>query len=318
MAAHQNSVFQWCLDVIATFRSRRHPHKLSSKVSQQPAITPSSSPTSERLTHRYRPSKILDKSNIPNIVWFEDALALHGSDTAVFDLFLLVPNSREAADVLIRDGYEETEIPSPFPNDERSCRGGIRLKLPTGSPENGTVLIDASVWHYDLQFKTDLDIAPLPPLNKYIESIMEYWLELSEEDYVKKCLWAMSLATQISYAYTIETPEGEAVRTEDFAQQLRPEFAELHYDMVGNYPRQSFIGSYRKHEYHAIRYQQIKEGTFTPRPYPTKNFPTSLAEYPDLTGLNAKGVSESKRGRRRKRAKKSVSISFCYITGLIY
>ena len=107
----------------------------------------------------------------------------------------------------------------------------------------------------------------------------------------------MSLVNLINYCYVLPSPNGDIVRAVDYAEQLQPEFRELHYDLVTNYPKKGGISYYRKHEYHALRSEQIKHGLFTPRPYSTANFPTSMAEYPHLTGLD---VDPPKRSRRKE------------------
>lgn len=322
MVLPQNFMIKRCWKFFTVPRPHRHTPKPLSV--DEPEVPPSSPQQlyQDWLALRYQPCKILSENKVSNVVWFEDALALHGKSTGVSDLYLLVPDLRLGADLLIANGYEETEIPSRFPNDARSCRGGIRLKQAEDGPSRGVVLIDAEVWNYDLRETTELDTAPLPPLNKLLESLMQYWIELSEEEYSEKFAWAMSLATLIHCGYGTESPGDDVVRSEDFVKQLRPELAELHYDLMGDYPKPSPISSYRKHEYHAIRYRQIQKGEFTAQPYPANSFPPSMAEYPDLTGLNAKGVPESKRskrGRKRRHRKKSVSIGslFCMSVALL-
>lgn len=249
------------------------------------------------LASRYTPCHILVRSGIPNVIWFEDALVFYGSDTAVFDLYLLVPDACKAAEVLLAAGYTETGLKTLFPNDERSCRGGVRLEGPGGSSGDGTVLLNASIWNYDLQHKIDGSLAPLPPLNEFVAGIMTYWLSMSEKEYSEKFLWAISLVNLINYAYNLQGPNAGLVRSNEFAQQLSPELRELHYDLVGNYPQKSGVSCYRKHEYHVLRWKEIQEGKFTPRPYPSSNFPISLAEYPQLTGLDTCGSTPKRKGR---------------------
>ncbi|POR37723.1 Uncharacterized protein TPAR_02076 [Tolypocladium paradoxum] len=241
------------------------------------------------LASRYNPCDILAKHGIATVVWFEDALVFYGSDTAVFDLYLLVPDAREAAKVLQRAGYQETGIQRLLPGDmdERTCRGGIRLELPNGGSADGTVLVNAAEWNYDLQNREQGSLAPIPPLNKFIDALMHYWLSMSEEEYGNKYLWALSLANLINYCYTLKGVNRDIVRTAQYAEQLLPQFSELHYDLIGDYPQKSGISCYGKHEYHALRFREIQQGKFTPRPYATGNFPPSLAEYPHITGMDA-------------------------------
>ncbi|KAJ6445414.1 fungal specific transcription factor domain-containing protein [Purpureocillium lavendulum] len=233
---------------------------------------------------------ILARKGIPSAVWFEDALFFYGSDTAVFDLYMLVPDVGAASAILQSDGFRETGVGSLFPNDERASRasGGVRLKR-VGADEDadGTVLLGAADWKFDLRNTELSSPAPVPQLSSFLESIMERWLSMSGEVCDEHYLWFLSLANLIGYAYTLQGPNRELVRRPEYAEQLQPRFRELHYDMVAEYPKKSGILSYGKHEYHVIRYREIQEGKFTPRPYPSGNFPPSLAEYPRLTGLDA-------------------------------
>lgn len=128
---------------------------------------------------------------------------------------------------------------------------------------------------------------------------MGYWLGLSEEEYRGTFLWSLSNACSIGYAYTIPEAEGNRVRSEEYVSKLQPEFRELHYDLVGDYPHQSSISMYQKHRYHVLRSQQIKPGQFTARPYPKGNFPTSMAEYPEINrNVRRYLVAEEKGGKK--------------------
>ncbi|KAK4086448.1 hypothetical protein Purlil1_9294 [Purpureocillium lilacinum] len=248
---------------------------------------------------RFDPCRILAQKGIPSAVWFEDALFLYGSDTAVFDLYILVPDVGAASAVLRNAGYRQADFDGLLPDDERACRarGGVRLEPVAAVDEaDGTVLLSAADWKFDLRTTEEGSVAPVPRLSSFLESLMEYWLSMPEEECRENYIWFHSLANLISYAYSIRGPNGDLIRSPEFAEQLQPRFRELHYDMATKYPKKSDIASYRKHEYHAIRYHEIQEGTFTPRPYPSGNFPPSLAEYPHLTGLDAP-APESRRKR---------------------
>ncbi|SPO03946.1 related to GTP-binding protein ypt1 [Cephalotrichum gorgonifer] len=200
------------------------------------------------LTQRYAPCDILDLEGIPNVIWFEDALAIYGSDTAVFCLYLLVPDESTAAAVLVKSGYRNAPLENLSANDEDVCRGGIRLRGPGEASKDTTVLIAASEWNYDLNHRAMCNLGPLPPLNKFLDSLMTHWLDIPEAEYSEKYIWAMSIAVLIGYAYNLPMPNN-IVRGPAFAEKLRPEVRELHYDIVGNYPKKSDFTSFRKHEY---------------------------------------------------------------------
>jgi hypothetical protein len=258
-----------------------------------------------RLAGRYEPCDILKRRGIACVVWFEDALALYGSDTVVFELYVLVQDVSKAKKVLTLAGYKEPrrdpKAAEPI-YDDRIYRGGVELERASGSPGDAVVLISADAWEYDVAQELAPrrpGSPPLPLLDKFIDSLMSHWLNMSEGEYKDRLLWAMSLASLIYYAYNLQGPEGSAVRAVDFAQRLRPEHRELHYDLVGRYPQKVGISSYRKHEYHAMRCREIREGRFVARPYPTANVPVSLAEYPHLTGLDACYRQQNKSTRSR-------------------
>ena len=46
---------------------------------------------------RYEVCRLLADKRVPNVIWLEDLLALHGSDTQVWDLHLLVEDPLTAA-----------------------------------------------------------------------------------------------------------------------------------------------------------------------------------------------------------------------------
>lgn len=285
----------------------------ASRTHRNASISGSAPETPPRLRHlaqRYAACRLLEKKGIPNVVWFEDVLALYGSDAAVFDLHILVPDKFAAAAALLKSGYSNALVAGKSSNDRHLFRGGIRVEASRGSSRTGTVLIDASEWDYDLRHRAVCDLAPLPPLDKFLEALMCYWLSIPDAGYKEgNFVWAMSVATLISYAYDLPSPTRNLLRRPGFAAHLRPEIHELHYDLIGEYPRKSGISSLRKHQYHALRYRQIRAGRFSPQPYPTDGFPVSLAEYPELTGVGGNGAGHM-RPRKGARKRQRLSVSF--------
>lgn len=277
-----------------------------------PAITgpvsdPGTPPHTDNLAHRYAPCRILDRRGIPNVIWFEDALSLYGSDTDVSDLYLLVPDEPTASGALIRSGYREAPLPNSSPTDELARRGGTRLESPDGPFRNATVLIRATEWDFDLGCRTECDCGALPPLDRFIDSLMSCWLDIPHTDEPGNYMWSLVIARLIGYAYSLPNPHRDLLESPAFAEQLQPEVRELHYDLIGKYPGKSDITSFRKHEYHSIRRQQIREGRFAPRPYPTECFPISLAEYPELTGMNI-DIGDTSKTRAKKKKRRPVSL----------
>ena len=271
-------------------------------------------PGSPRQPHqRYAPCHILDQAGIPNVLWFEDALVIYGSDTSVFDLYILVSDVSKAETALRKSDYRDASSADP-PITERARRGWTRLECTGGDSTSITVLISASEWNYDLTHTLRHELGPLPPLNKFLDSLMTQWLDIPQDDYPEQYGWAMFIAVLIGYAYNLPSPNND-VRSPDYAEKLRPEVRELHYDAVGRYPRKSDFTNFRKHEYHALRCEQIRRGEFTPRPYPTDCFPVSLAEYPELTGMDIDIDAMSRRKGKKKRRLVSFSGSWMLVLG---
>jgi hypothetical protein len=248
--------------------------------------TLSLSPESESLPLRYESCRILKANGIANVVWFDDVIAFYHGNRVVFDLHLLVPDHRIASNILIENSFQEAQLKSPFPNDLRSCRGGIRLTK--GNYGDEVVLISATEWKYDPCSTTELSPVPFPPLNSFLDSLMERWLGMSETEYDEKHLLATSLVSLINDCYDLRGTQ-DCVRSVEYAQLLQPEHRELHFDLIGDHPGKQGISTYRKHDYHVLRYEQIKKGDFTPQAYPTTGeIPPSLAAYPNLNGLQPK------------------------------
>jgi hypothetical protein len=253
-------------------------------------------PSSDSLSSRYEPCRILTTNGITNVVWFDDVVAFYHGNRVVFDLNLLVANPRIAANILIEAGFRETRSNPIFLNDLRSCRGGIRLSKHFSKEE--VVLISASEWNYDPSLTVASSSAPFPPLNSFLDSLMGRWLGMSETEYDEKHLFAMSLVGLINDCYNLKGPH-VCVRSIQYAQRLLPEHRELHFDLIGDHPGKQGISTYRKHEYHVLRCEQIKNGDFTPEPYPTTGkIPPSLAAYPKLTGLQPKRRAKSRMAAR--------------------
>lgn len=105
-----------------------------------------------RLVQRYKPCDILNENGVSNAVWFEDALAYYGSDTVVFDLYLLVADIQTATKLPVQAGYAEAceEATVPTFND-RSCRSGLQLKRPTNDTSGDDIfLLSNQVWRCSL------------------------------------------------------------------------------------------------------------------------------------------------------------------------
>lgn len=76
--------------------------------------------------------------------------------------------------------------------------------------DNAILMVSAEVWKYDLAQRVESSLPPLPPLDKFTDALMSYWLRMPEEEYSKDLLWSMSLASLIYYAYNLKSKEGQA------------------------------------------------------------------------------------------------------------
>lgn len=58
---------------------------------------------------RYDACTLLANSGFSSVIWFENPLALNGSDTRVWDLNLLMENPNQTAEQLTKAGYRQTQ-----------------------------------------------------------------------------------------------------------------------------------------------------------------------------------------------------------------
>ncbi|KAI6507435.1 hypothetical protein MCOR04_001158 [Pyricularia oryzae] len=270
---------------------------------------------------RYRVCQTLSAHGVANAVWFEEVLKAYSRKTCTGNLLLLVSEPTKAADVLTQGGSLQKKENNAVQDRGLLSRGGITIEPKTQSSSNNgdseeggcqtsdcVVLLDAAVWDYDLSTATiqpDVLPAPLAKLEDFLGSLMRYWLRLSEEDLDSDPLWSHKLSSLIHNAYCIGGSYEALIKSDEFTKRLPPEVLELHFDLTGDYPGQSDIDSFRKHEYHSMRSEQIQKGTFTPRPYPTGNVPLSLAEYPELTGVYTVLERAKKPSKVKKPSKKA-------------
>ncbi|KAL8364859.1 hypothetical protein RB595_003910 [Gaeumannomyces hyphopodioides] len=238
---------------------------------------------------RFEPCRILASNGIPSVAWFEDALAAYANDLPLFDLHLLVSDPRKAADVLLGySGYYAAPIAQA--SDPRAALGGIRLE--------GSMVLDSS--------------STRNGLDKFLAALMTYWVTMPEDQYRLNARLADSVADMIFHGYLLKELDGQRVRRPEFSDKLPPQLRELHFDLIGRYPGQVAINEFRKHEYHALRHNQILEGAFAARPYPTGNVPVSIAEFPDLTGYTSAmpwaQIPQKKAGKKARKGKGAAKV----------
>ncbi|TVY13821.1 hypothetical protein LARI1_G008551 [Lachnellula arida] len=211
---------------------------------------------------RYEVCQLLADKGIPCTIWLEDLLALHGSNTQVWDLNLLVEDPRAAAKVLRHSGYKETTPDAKFEDDPDISERTTRVAQLQSS--TAVVLHYAKNWYFQLD-----DRIPgfLPPVHSFLDSMIEFWLNISSQDYVDRLGFALYIGCLICYCYDLQTSDDGPVKNPAYAEKLKPEHREVHYNITAADPKEESFTTTNRHTYHARRSREIKEGIFVPRPY---------------------------------------------------
>ncbi|CZR62757.1 uncharacterized protein PAC_12654 [Phialocephala subalpina] len=225
---------------------------------------------------RYDVCKLLADHRVPNVIWLEDLLALHGSDTQVWDLHLLVEDPATAAKILLGNGYQVTPPEAKFANDPEFSKRAIRLTHDQFLAN--VILHSARDWYYELGGHVQ-DF--LPPLHSFLDSLIEFWLNISSQDYVDRLGFALYISCLINYCYAIQSAEGELVKNPTYAKKLKPEHREVHYNITSSDPKEESFTTTNRHIYHARRSREIREGIFIPTPYGKGVFKLPLTAVPE-------------------------------------
>ena len=221
---------------------------------------------------RFKPCDLLRRERVPNVIWLEDLLVRHGSNTVAIDLHLLVEDVHQAADVLQKFRYGRIIPDSDNPSDLSSTVQNVRLTGP--SDEYYVVLLPASHWYYDINQQVD---AFTPPLNRFLDSMMEFWLSISSQDYEERLPFALYIACIIKYCYELTAPTGDPVKDPAYARNLKNTHHELHYDIVLNDPAKPSFTTTARHRYHVMKSREIANGTFRPKPYKKGEYRPNLS-----------------------------------------
>ena len=137
----------------------------------------------------------------------------------------------------------------------------------------GIVFHKASDWYYEMDSSVQ-DF--LPPIHTFLDSMIEFWLNISSRDYVDRLGFALYIGCLINYCYGLQDSEGEPVKTPAFAKKLKPEHREVHFNITAADPKEQSFTTTNRHLYHVRRSQEIKEGTFVPKPYEKGVFRAAL------------------------------------------
>ena len=198
-----------------------------------------------------KPVVYWQKKEFSTVIWFGDLLALHGSDTRVWDLNLLVQDPREAATILLGVGYKETPPHSKFEDEAEFAERAIRMALVPSV--TGVVLLPARDWYSDLNKSVQNSLLAL---YDFLDSIIEVWLNISSRDYVDRVCLALYIGCLITYCDYLEHENSKPVKDPAYANNLKPE-----------YRNKNCFTTTDRHHGHARRSREIKEGTFMPQPY---------------------------------------------------
>ncbi|KAF2492111.1 hypothetical protein BU16DRAFT_564575 [Lophium mytilinum] len=176
-------------------------------------------------------------------------------------------NTRSIAAAILRLRHSDAQLFSLIPvdwifeDDPEFSERGIRLS----SPDSATVvlLLPCQDWYYDLDDSVE---NYLPALHTFLDSMIEFWLNISSRDYVDRLRFALWIACLIGYCYALTDSDGSRVKEAFYAERLKMEHREVHYHIVSSEQTEGFTTTNR-HLYHMRRYREIKEGTFIPVPY---------------------------------------------------
>ena len=224
-------------------------------------------------TGRYEVCRLLLNKQAPCVIWLEDLLALHGSDTQVWDLHLLVEDPLAAEKILLSNGYVKTPLEAKFEIDPEFSKQAIRINRNGSS--TGVVLYSANDWYYQLDDDDGVQDF-LPPLHRFLDSMIEFWLNISSQDYVDRLGFALYIGCLINYCYYLQCSEGDPVKSTAFAEKLKLEHREVHFNIVSADPKEESFTTTSRHTYHVRRSREIKQGTFVPKPYEKGVFRAAL------------------------------------------
>ncbi|KAN0106649.1 hypothetical protein V8E51_009525 [Hyaloscypha variabilis] len=191
---------------------------------------------------RFQPCYILRDSNIPCVIWCEDAVGYYGVPTVVFSFYILVPDIDKAAKVLIQRGWHlEDSVQTKFGNTPlRSAHHRLTPPIdvtqnrPAWSPGMGpppppskippgpttTILLPASEWNFTFPSIIQSFFPPLPEL---LDALIDKLLDEPLTDMI----WNQ-LAVLIAYLYGYVP----ALKEKSFAEHLKYEHRQYHYDSL--------------------------------------------------------------------------------------
>jgi hypothetical protein len=257
MSQHLSRAFGW----LRRASTRVHLEKIEEKSESKPGL-------------RYAACGILSDAGVTYCIWAEDTLLSYGVPTVTFDLFLLVRDPNEAAEILKAAGYvREKPNPRYLNISQFSDRfGPERPSEPTNEPREGSelyesadpalnavILLPAKQWNYELPHDAPILDKSVPPLPKFLDALIMTWLDVPNVEWP----FRMHIATHIGYIYYYV----EGVKAPRFEEGLRKEHRQFHFDQLAGIYSDELISSRCQSHYQAIR-SKILSGEMEPHASP--------------------------------------------------
>lgn len=200
----------------------------------------------DALPSRYRAYGILYNAGIPLCIWCEDALEHLGVPTATFCLYLVVPDARmqQAADHLVRAGYQKRELPFALneitqfsniygppqetpdrpPNVESEDDFVLDPKDSIDSRDPPVILLPDQEWFCELSGTVAEMQDCYPTLAQLLTALIYKWMAVEEQD--ERLLLHIAIHIEYIYEYL------DAVRQPGFEESLPQRIWGFHFDRL--------------------------------------------------------------------------------------
>jgi len=223
---------------------------------------------------RYQPCILLHKNSIPCSIWFEDVLVYYGVPTATFELYLIVPDIDQAAEVLAQCGWtlltaapakvgtavvdtqQRRLVPpmfktKPYQPPQKTSIPPPPSQDPPRATE--TVLLPANDWNFTFSEAKHRpgNLGLFPDLPEFLDALIDSLLDTSLD---QSMLWG-HIACQIVYLYGYNS----TIQDRSFAEHLRYEHRQYHLDSLSG--MRTGTAHFIKHQ-RKIR-EALNQGSFT-------------------------------------------------------
>jgi len=216
---------------------------------------------------RLQPCYLLRESDIPCVVWFEDAVRYYGVPVVLHALHVLVSDINEAAEVLVRKDWTlitqaPKKIGNAFVDTALHCLRPPNLK-PVPPPSNmkplgptTTILLPATDWNWTISerregsYSGDIARTFFPPLPQLLDAMIDSELDVPPSD----AMLRLHISCMIGYLHDYVP----AVKTREFVEELRYDNRQYHLDWLSG--MSTATNSFIKHQ-RAIR-DALRQGTY--------------------------------------------------------